>query len=175
MTSLPLIYYWGPAGAGRATSISTLLGDTGESVEGDRDYVISVASKTIVARYSSVATKLYYRPDDKDRPEAIKPALRRLSEAVGVVFVADSQSARREHNIGSLKRLRADLALLGLRLDSLPVVFQFNKRDLSELMSVDVMGSDLKTDRCEFVQSVATKRVGVKEAVECLLRMLAKQ
>src|SRR5574339_403011 len=53
-----------------------------------------------------------------------------LKGADGVVFVADSQSKMLEANTESCKNLEENLRELGLRLDEIPLVMQFNKRDL---------------------------------------------
>ena len=55
----------------------------------------------------------------------------------GIVFVADSQSERLESNRESLKSLEINLANQGIDLANLPLIFQFNKRDLKNLSSFD--------------------------------------
>ncbi len=51
----------------------------------------------------------------------------------GVVFVADSQMVANEANAESLDNLEANLHELGLRLADVPIVFQYNKRDLTHI------------------------------------------
>ncbi len=58
-----------------------------------------------------------------------------LQGADGVVFVADSQSRQLEENIESMQDLHANLAEQGVDVRTLPIVLQYNKRDLpSELI-----------------------------------------
>ena len=57
-------------------------------------------------------------------------------------IVADSQRPMLDSNRESLKNLRENLLEIGLRLDEVPRVFQFNKRDLSNVLSPDEMNSD---------------------------------
>lgn len=68
----------------------------------------------------------------------------------GVVFVADSLAARRQANIESLQNLRDNLAYYGLKLEDLPLVFQWNKRDLAKqglpLLDIKTMESDLNAE-----------------------------
>lgn len=57
----------------------------------------------------------------------------------GIVFVADSAPERMEENLASLQTLRRNLANNGLSLDQLPVVIQYNKRDLPNAAPVDYL------------------------------------
>ncbi|MEZ4579355.1 MAG: GTPase domain-containing protein [Desulfobacterales bacterium] len=50
----------------------------------------------------------------------------------GVVFVADSLAVRREKNMISLKDLHENLQKMGLNIRKLPLVLQYNKRDLED-------------------------------------------
>jgi signal recognition particle receptor subunit beta len=65
----------------------------------------------------------------------------------GVVFVADSMEVRREKNVLSLKDLHQNLKEYGLSILKIPLVLQFNKRDLEKegipLMPVDQMEKEL--------------------------------
>ena len=54
----------------------------------------------------------------------------------GIVFVADSQRSRLAANVASLEKLEAALARLGQPLETIPVVLQYNKRDVPDCSSV---------------------------------------
>ncbi|MDA3895140.1 MAG: ADP-ribosylation factor-like protein [Desulfobacteraceae bacterium] len=56
----------------------------------------------------------------------------------GIVFVADSLAIRREKNMLSLKDLHENLLKLGLSIRKIPMVLQYNKRDL-EAQGLPVM------------------------------------
>lgn len=58
-----------------------------------------------------------------------------LSRADGVVFVADSQTTQSVNNGESFQNLVANIARVGLDFDALPLVVQFNKRDLPNILS----------------------------------------
>ncbi len=87
-----------------------------------------------------------------------------LSGADGVVFVADSQVDQRDANLQSLENLWENLAANGIERDSLPLVLLYNKRDLSPLLTVDEMASDLSCDGAPGYPSVAVSGEGVMEA-----------
>jgi mutual gliding-motility protein MglA len=65
----------------------------------------------------------------------------------GIVFVADSLEVRREKNMLSLKDLQSNLKDYGKSIFKVPLVMQYNKRDLAEqgipLMAVEQMDRDL--------------------------------
>jgi signal recognition particle receptor subunit beta len=58
-----------------------------------------------------------------------------LSRADGVVFVADSQRNQVLNNAESFENLAENAARVGLDFDALPLVVQFNKRDLPDILS----------------------------------------
>jgi small GTP-binding protein len=89
----------------------------------------------------------------------------------GVVFVADSQEARMDANVESLRNLEENLNENGFELKSVPYVLQFNKRDLPSAMLVDDMYRLLNFKGEPTFEAVATKGIGVFET----LKAVAKQ
>ncbi len=65
----------------------------------------------------------------------------------GIVFVADSLAVRREKNMVSLKDLHENLLKMGLSIRKIPLVLQYNKRDLEKkglpVMSLKKMDHEL--------------------------------
>jgi signal recognition particle receptor subunit beta len=68
----------------------------------------------------------------------------------GIVFVADSLVARRASNVQSMENLEETLADYGKTTRKIPIVLQYNKRDLEadgvSLMPIDVMDADLNKE-----------------------------
>ncbi|MBE7496996.1 MAG: GTPase domain-containing protein [Verrucomicrobiaceae bacterium] len=62
-----------------------------------------------------------------------------LRQADGVVFVADSQMDRQRDNLQAFQSLEANLRLNGVPIDRLPVVLQYNKRDLPNAAPVEYL------------------------------------
>jgi signal recognition particle receptor subunit beta len=89
----------------------------------------------------------------------------------GVVFVADSQEARMDANVESLRNLEVNLGENGFELKTIPYVLQFNKRDLPSAMLVDDMYRLLNFKGEPTFEAVATKGIGVFET----LKAVAKQ
>jgi hypothetical protein len=89
----------------------------------------------------------------------------------GVVFVADSQVAAEDTNIESLSNLKTNLAELGLSVDQVPVVFQFNKRDIRNIQPVEVLNEALNPDGAPFFEAAALHGVGVFETLKAISRL----
>ncbi len=89
-----------------------------------------------------------------------------LKGADAVVFVADSQTEMREQNIESFNNMRENLTVNNIDPDDTPVVLQYNKRDVNNILSVDELNSDLNKDNFPFYEAVATEGKGVKETFE---------
>ena len=86
----------------------------------------------------------------------------------GLVFVADSQRARAEANVESLEDLESNLATHGRDLQQVPLVMQYNKRDLPQLLSVAELDVLLGAAECPRLEAVATNGVGVLATLEAL-------
>jgi signal recognition particle receptor subunit beta len=103
-----------------------------------------------------------------------------LRGADGVVFVADSLEVRREQNMLALKDLQQNLREYNLSIFKIPLVMQFNKRDLAEadipLMSVEQMTQELNRQlKAPVLPAAALKGQGVgKTLQECLRLVLRK-
>ena len=89
----------------------------------------------------------------------------------GVVFVADSQEARMDANVESLRNLEDNLRENGFELKAVPYVLQFNKRDLPSAVLVDDMYRLLNFKGEPTFEAVAIKGIGVFET----LKAVAKQ
>lgn len=90
----------------------------------------------------------------------------------GVVFVADSQAEMAQSNVESLKNLSENLASYGKKLEELPFVLQYNKRDLRNLSSVHEMNALLNPANVPVVEGVAKDGVGVSETLVMISRMV---
>lgn len=89
----------------------------------------------------------------------------------GVVFVADSQEARMDANVESMRNLDDNLKENGFELKVIPYVLQFNKRDLPTAVGTDDMYRTLNFKSEPTFEAVATTGIGVFET----LKAVAKQ
>jgi hypothetical protein len=90
----------------------------------------------------------------------------------GMVFVADSQRAMKDANVESLANLRANLAEIGIKLDEIPLVFQYNKRDLANILSFEELEESLNAQRQhESYEACAVLGQGVFETLKAISRL----
>lgn len=92
----------------------------------------------------------------------------------GIVFVADSNYEKMQENVESFANLEDNLKSLKLKLDDIPYVLQYNKRDAANPAPVDYM-EFLLNNRDVQVPSftaVASKNEGVFETLNMIVRLL---
>jgi signal recognition particle receptor subunit beta len=90
-----------------------------------------------------------------------------LRGADAVVFVADSQREMKEQNIESFKNMRENLIANNIDPDKVPILFQYNKRDLTNILSIDELNKDLnEKGEFDYVEAIATDGVGVEESFQ---------
>jgi signal recognition particle receptor subunit beta len=97
-----------------------------------------------------------------------------LSGADGIVFVADTQTARNEANLESLDDLTTNLAEQGRKLSDVPHVFQWNKRDLPDVVPLDELDRRLNLFGLPSFPTVATRGDGVFEVLERITRLVVE-
>jgi signal recognition particle receptor subunit beta len=93
-----------------------------------------------------------------------------LTGADGVVFVADSQMERHDANLESLENLAANLEDQGRSLAEMPLVFQYNKRDLPTALSMAELDESLNALGLRSFPTNAATGEGVLDALDELVR-----
>ena len=91
-----------------------------------------------------------------------------LKNLDGIVFVADSQMDRMEENISSFNNMKKNLELSGYSLETLPLVIQYNKRDLEQATPVAELRSALNRYNSPDFEAQAEKGLGVMETLKVL-------
>ncbi|NOZ79995.1 MAG: GAF domain-containing protein [Acidobacteria bacterium] len=84
-----------------------------------------------------------------------------LTGTDGIVFVSDSQASERQANIESVKNMWANLEANGIDRTRVPIVYQHNKRDLPNLLSIETLNDLLNPFRAPSFPSVAVRGEGV--------------
>lgn len=148
------IVYYGPGRGGKTTNLQYIHSKFQEQIqsrlieiktEGDRTLFFDFLPFNIgeIKGYN-VRIQLYTVPGQVKYDATRKLVLKGVD---GVVFVADSMETRRKHNILSLKNLYDNLNAYNKSIFKIPLVMQYNKRDLAEqnipLLSVETMENDL--------------------------------
>ncbi len=173
------IVYYGPGLCGKTTSLQTIY----SSLPSDkRPQLVSLATevdRTIFFDFLPVTAyrirdflvrlQLYTVPG-----QVFYNATRKLvlNGVDGIVFVVDSQRAMRDSNLESLQNLRDNLVELGLEYDRVPMVLQYNKRDLSDVFGFEEMERIFNLRKLPSFATVATKGEGVFEALRAVSQIV---
>jgi mutual gliding-motility protein MglA len=140
------IVYYGPGRSGKTTNLQYIYGQVPEERRGRMVSLATETDRTLffdflpldLGTISGFQTRfqLYTVPG-----QVYYDATRKLvlQGADGVVFVADSQRAQRDENVESFRNLQVNLLEQGVDPRTIPIVLQYNKRDLPDVMSMDEM------------------------------------
>jgi signal recognition particle receptor subunit beta len=122
-----------------------------------------------------VKVQLYTVPGQAKYSSTRKLVLKNVD---GVVFVADSLEIRRKENFLSLKDLQQNLREQNMSILKIPLVIQYNKRDLGQqgipIMPVELMERDLNSKlKVPSFEASAVKGMGVADTLKkCLVLTL---
>lgn len=175
------IVYYGPGRGGKTTNLEyifknyrnqTLSEMVSINTKGDRTLFFDfLPMKLGKVRGYDVRIQLYTVPGQVKYNSTRKVVLRGVD---GLVFVADSLLLRRAHNQQSLENLQKNLESHGLDLSEIPLVLQYNKRDLAKegirLVPIEALEEDLNPESrfASFAASAATGQGVGATLKECL-------
>lgn len=172
------IVYYGPGLCGKTTNLQyihmkTAARSRGEMVsletETDRTLFFDLLPLDVgVIGGMKVRLQLYTVPGQVFYNATRKLVLKSVD---GVVFVADSQAVMEDANLESISNLKVNLAEMGLTLDDVPLVFQFNKRDLRNILPLETMNELLNPEGRPYFEAAALHGVGVFETLKGIARL----
>jgi signal recognition particle receptor subunit beta len=175
--TVKLVYY-GPALSGKTTNLQALHDATDPSSTGrlmtletkdDRTLFFDLLPLTFKSKGDlSVRIKVFTVPG-----QVIHASTRRLvvQGADGVAFIADSQVAETQHNAEAFMDLKQNLKANGLSLKEMPLIIQFNKRDMKNVRSDEEIANLAAQGREPVYLAVATRGEGVVESFIGLLHL----
>ncbi|MDA9793168.1 ADP-ribosylation factor-like protein [Bacteriovoracaceae bacterium] len=173
------IVYYGPGLGGKTTNIQFIYQKTSSGNKGQMVTLNTENERTLFfdflpldlgeIRGFKTRFHLYTVPGQVFYEASRKLILRGVD---GIIFVADSQVERLEDNIASLKDLKTNLDDLGYDFDSLPIVLQWNKRDLPNVMQTQDMEEQLNAQKKPSFEAVATTGEGVFEALKTISKFV---
>lgn len=175
--TVKLVYY-GPALSGKTTNLQALHAAMDPSATGrlmtletkdDRTLFFDLLPMTFKGRGDlSVRIKIFTVPG-----QVIHASTRRLvvQGADGVAFIADSQVSETQNNADSFMDLKHNLKANGITLKQVPLIIQFNKRDLKDIRSDEEIASLAAQGREPVYLAVATHSEGVVESFIGLLHL----
>jgi mutual gliding-motility protein MglA len=173
--TIKLVYY-GPAMSGKTTNLMQLHEQLHPDMKGELMTLETQGDRTLFFdllplgfRAPSgllVKFKLFTVPGQVAHDGTRKAV---LSRADGVVFVADSQRNQVLNNAESFENLAENAARVGLDFDAMPLVVQFNKRDLPDILSEEEISERWQEAQWPLVFASALAGEGVRETFRQLL------
>lgn len=95
-----------------------------------------------------------------------------LTGVDGIIFVADSQRSMAHENIESFQNLKENLQYYNRNLEDIPLIFQYNKRDMPDVLSIEELNKQLNQGSLPFFESVAVKGTGVLPTLTSCCKMV---
>jgi len=92
----------------------------------------------------------------------------------GVIFVADSQADKMEDNLISFKDLEENLRYYGKRIETIPLIIQYNKRDLANILTLEELNQKINRLNVPYFEAVAMRGKGVFETLTMACRTVLK-
>lgn len=172
------IVYYGPARSGKTTSIHQLQ----DRVQSRKKSRVSKddQEKTLFFDFLSLSSEVlagyktrfqvYTVPGQVLYDDARKLLLKGVD---GIIFVADSQLDKVQENLNSLGELKGHLQGLGYSQKEIPMVIQYNKRDLAGVPPLEELRKTVNRYHVPDFETVATRGEGILEAFkECVRQVV---
>jgi len=150
------IVYYGPGRGGKTTNLEYINRKFKKRILNEMVTVKTYGDRTLFFDFlpfdmgeikgHSIKIQLYTVPGQVKYNATRRLVLRGVD---GIVFVADSMDLRREMNIRSLQNLKENLESFNKNINNIPLVMQYNKRDLSEegipILPIETLQKDLNS------------------------------
>lgn len=173
------IVYYGPSLGGKTTNLQWVYQQTATPEKSDLFSLPGDVERTLffdflplnVGEIRGFKTRfhLYTVPGQVVYDASRKLILKGLD---GVVFVADSQAERMEENLQSMENLKKNLEQQGYDISDIPLVLQYNKRDLPNALSVADMRSALNKYNSADFEGTASEGKGVFESLRTVSKSI---
>jgi signal recognition particle receptor subunit beta len=175
------IVYYGPGLSGKTTNLQHLHSILNPETKGRLLSLSTETDRTLFfdflpvelgkIRDFSIRFQLYTVPGQV-RYNATRKIV--LKGADAVIFVADSQRDMKEQNIESFENMRENLFSNNINPDEIPIILQYNKRDLNNVASVEELNAGLNQNEYRVVEACAIKGSGVEESFKLITKLLLK-
>lgn len=173
------IVYYGPEEGGKTSNLKYIYSQLDPSIRTELTSLEGDNERTVFFDFMSLDLgdvkgfntrfSLYSAPGQKEHNAARSLV---LNGADGVIFVADSRKSKLQENLDSFKNLEENLAELGLSFREVPVIFQYNKRDIDDIVSLEEMEEKLNVKKHQSFESVATSGTGIFASLKAISNLI---
>lgn len=175
------VVYYGPGLCGKTTNLEYIHKSLPEKTKGKMLSLATQTDRTLffdflpldlgTVKGMKTRIQLYTVPG-----QVFYDATRKLvlKGADGVVFVVDSQKEMLESNLESWENLKQNLKENSLEIESIPIVLQYNKRDLPNVMSIKDLNRKLNDVNAPHFEAVALTGEGVQETLKGISAIVLK-
>lgn len=173
------VVYYGPSLGGKTTNIQWVYQKTAEDQKSKLVALNTDIERTLffdflplnVGEIRGFKTRfhLYTVPGQVVYDASRKLILKGLD---GVIFVADSQVERMDENLESLRNLERNLEQQGYDIREIPLIMQYNKRDLPNVASLAELRSALNPYNAPEIEAVASEGRGVFESLKTVSKSI---
>lgn len=176
------IVYYGPGLSGKTTNLQHVFKKVPSDTRGELISLATDADRTLYFDFLPVNVgnikgfqvkfQLYTVPGQVYYNATRKLVLRGVD---GLVFVADSQTDKMDENIESLRNLEENLAEYGYKLDEMPFIIQYNKRDLPNIAPIEELQAQLNPRNVPYFEAVATSGSGVFATLKAISKIVIEK
>jgi mutual gliding-motility protein MglA len=176
------IVYYGPGLSGKTTNLVVIHEKTPPKLRSNMTSLATDTDRTIYFDFLpldlgkingfTVKIHLYSVPGQCYYNATRKLVLRGVD---GVVFVADSAQDKLEENIESFQNLEENLAEYGYRREDIPMVIQYNKIDLPDILDTDTLNRELNKYELPWTKAVANRCTGVFDTLKLIGKLVIDQ
>jgi signal recognition particle receptor subunit beta len=173
------IVYYGPSLGGKTTNVQWIFEKTNPDRRSDMIKLNTENERTLFFDFLPLSVgeirgfksrfHLYTVPGQVVYDASRKLILKGLD---GVVFVADSQRDRMDENLASIQNLETNLKQQGYDIKSIPMVVQYNKRDLKDIVPLSEMRAALNRCNSPDFEATANQGIGVMDSLTTVSKMI---
>ncbi len=175
------IVYWGVQGAGKTANLRAAFSKLRPDHRGQLREVPSRLDPTV--SYEVLPMSLGEVGGIRTQIEMVAvpgggeqvPTRKQLLDQVdGVVFVVDASAGRVEENLAAFEELQQALAAYGRSAADMPLVLQYNKRDVADAYALDDLHRKLQMPGAPVFEAVATEGTGVLQTLSTISKRVIR-
>ena len=176
------LVYYGTGLGGKTTNLKYIHGQVNHSCRGEMISLATETERTLFFDFMPLELDLvngfrariaiYTVPGQEEYDLSRKQILRGCD---GIIFVADSATIRQDANVESLKNMRENLVFNKLKLEEIPWILQYNKRDLADAVPLERLEQNLNQARVPYFEACALEGLGVFATLKAIIKEMVNR